>query len=216
MTISSSDTLNSILASLDRIVHVRASEIPEIDLYMDQVTTFMEQHMRQTTRNPGEDKILTKTMINNYTKNELLPPPNKKKYTKEHVIMLIYIYYLKGFLSINDIATLLCPIKEEFFGKKVGDIDMEEIYERVFSMESEKISSLKNDVKQMYEASTKQFTDASDKDRDNLQMFDFICRLSYDVYVKKLLIEKLIDEMEPSDIARKKEKKEKEKNRKDQ
>ena len=73
MTISSSDTLNSILASLDRIVHVRASEIPEIDLYMDQVTTFMEQHMRQTTRNPGEDKILTKTMINNYTKNELLP-----------------------------------------------------------------------------------------------------------------------------------------------
>ena len=93
---------------------------------------------------------------------------------------------------------------------------MEEIYERVFSMESEKISSLKNDVKQMYEASTKQFTDASDKDRDNLQMFDFICRISYDVYVKKLLIEKLIDEMEPSDIARKKEKKEKEKSRKDQ
>ncbi len=194
MTINSDDTLNSILASLDRIVHVKASEIPEIDLYMDQVTTFMQQHMRQTTRNPGDDKILTKTMINNYTKNDLLPPPHKKKYTKDHVIMLIYIYYLKGFLSISDIEKLLEPMKENFFKNDDKRMSMEDIYETLFSMEESKIASLKEEVEEMYKASRTSFEDLPEEEKEYLQTFDFICRLSYDVYVKKLLIEKLIDE----------------------
>lgn len=91
MTINTDDLLNSILSSLDRIEYVRAEDIPDIDLYMDQVTTFMESHLRNSTRNPNEDKILTKTMINNYAKNNLLPPPVKKKYSKEHVLSLIHI-----------------------------------------------------------------------------------------------------------------------------
>ena len=53
-------------------------ELPDFELYMDQVTTFMDERLKNTTRNPGGDKILTKTMINNYAKNNLLPSPNKK------------------------------------------------------------------------------------------------------------------------------------------
>ena len=83
MTIDKNDLLNSILASIERIDYVKSADIPNIDLYMDQVTTFMDEKLQSTTRNPGEDKILTKTMINNYAKNNLLPPPEKKKYTKD-------------------------------------------------------------------------------------------------------------------------------------
>ena len=107
MTIDSEDLLNSILASLDRIQYVSPEDIPNIDLYMDQVTTFMDSKLRSTARYPDEDKILTKTMINNYAKNDLLPPPLKKKYSKEHVLLLIFIYYYKGILSISDIQTLM-------------------------------------------------------------------------------------------------------------
>ena len=82
MTIDNDDLLNSILASLDRVQYINPDEIPGIDLYMDQVTTFMDKRLRSTARYPGEDKILTKTMINNYAKNDLLPPPVKKKYSK--------------------------------------------------------------------------------------------------------------------------------------
>ena len=57
---------------------IRSDLLPNIDLYMDQVTTFMDCHLEKSKRYP-EDKILTKTMINNYTKNNLLPPPDKKK-----------------------------------------------------------------------------------------------------------------------------------------
>ena len=115
MTIDNNDLLNSILTSLDRVRFISPEDIPNIDLYMDQITTFMDSHLHSTARNPGEDKILTKTMINNYAKNDLLPPPVKKKYSKEHVLLLIFIYYYKGILSISDIQKLLGPITERFF-----------------------------------------------------------------------------------------------------
>ena len=79
MHIDTKDLLNSIMDSFDRISYVESSDIPNIDLYMDQVTTFMDKNFRRTTRYPGNDKVMTKTMINNYAKNELLPPPDKKK-----------------------------------------------------------------------------------------------------------------------------------------
>lgn len=72
--------LKSILASISQINYVEPGDIPNIDLYMDQVTTFMDEHLRSSKRYE-DDKVLTKTMINNYAKNNLLPPPVKKKYS---------------------------------------------------------------------------------------------------------------------------------------
>ena len=80
MTIDTKDMLNSILSSISRIDYVRPDDIPNIDLYMDQVTTFMEKELASSKRHE-DDKILTKTMINNYAKNNLLPPPVKKNFT---------------------------------------------------------------------------------------------------------------------------------------
>ena len=91
---SNEERLQDLLAYVDSLTRVHPSEIPGIDLYMDQVTTFMDSHLN-TSKWLGEDKILTKTMINNYAKNNLLPPPVKKRYSKNHLLMLILIYYLK-------------------------------------------------------------------------------------------------------------------------
>ena len=98
---------------------VASSEMPNIDLYMDQVTTFMEEHLEHCKRFP-DDKILTKTMINNYAKNRLLPPPDKKKYSKDHMLFLVFIYYFKNILSISDIQTLLAPLSENFGTDNAG------------------------------------------------------------------------------------------------
>ncbi len=134
MTINTDDLINSIMESLDRITYIDAKDIPSIDLYMDQVTTFMNSKLKSTTRNPKGDKILTKTMINNYAKNDLLPSPEKKKYSKEHILLLIIIYYLKGFLSFNDIQTVLKPITERYY-KNDADFNLECIYNEIFELE---------------------------------------------------------------------------------
>lgn len=194
MTIDTQNLLNSILESLERIEHIKAEDIPNIDLYMDQVTTFMDNKLRKTARNPGDDKILTKTMINNYTKNDLLPPPVKKKYSKEHVLLLIFIYYFKGILSINDIQILLSPITEHF-SQEGKELSLEDIYNEVFSLEKDYVERLKQDVTERFTRSGETFQDASAEEQAFLQQFAFICMLSFDVYTKKLLIEKMIDGM---------------------
>ena len=133
MTINTEDLLNSILESVGRIDYIHPVDIPNIDLYMDQVTTFMEEQLSSTKRYE-DDKILTKTMINNYAKNNLLPPPNKKKYSKEHLLVLIFVYYFKNLLSIKDIEILLKPLTDKYFAVD-SEFDMESIYEEVCKME---------------------------------------------------------------------------------
>lgn len=191
MTIDKDDLLNSILASIARIDYVKSADIPNIDLYMDQVTTFMEKALKSTKRYPN-DKILTKTMINNYAKNDLLPPPIKKKYSKEHLMVLTFIYYFKSILSIKDIETLLAPITEKYFHTE-SELDMAYIYDEVCAFEKERTSILQDDIKVAFDTSKKTFADADEEDRELLQFFSFICMLSLDVYVKKQIIEKLID-----------------------
>lgn len=183
MTISTEDLLNSILESLDRIDYIKPEDIPNIDLYMDQVTTLMDSKLKNSTRNPEEDKILTKTMINNYAKNNLLPPPVKKKYSKEHVLILIFIYYYKGVMSINDIQTILQPITDLYF-KGNTELSLEDIYNEVFSLEKEQVEVMKKDLVEKFKKAGDTFQEAEEEERQFLQFFSFICMLSFDVYVK--------------------------------
>lgn len=201
MTIDTNDILNSILESLSRIDYIRPGDIPNIDLYMDQVTTFMDSQLASTKRYE-DDKILTKTMINNYTKNNLLPPPVKKKYSKEHVLLLIFIYYFKNILSISDIEVVLKPLAEKYFSGD-SDMDLTAIYEEICVMGKNRVEPLKATVKDAYEKSLSAFSKIPEgEERDSLQLFAFICSLSFDVYVKKMMIEKLTDM-----LSEKKEKK---------
>ncbi len=204
MTIDDKDMINSILASVSRIDYIKPEDIPNIDLYMDQVTTFMEEQLASTKRYE-DDKILTKTMINNYAKNKLLPPPEKKRYSREHVLMLIFIYYFKNILSINDIQTLLTPIVQKYF-KSMTEKDMTYIYNEVFSMEKDQIEFLKKDLLRKYKTAQETFSDAAEEDQENLRRFSFICQLSFDVYMKKMMIEHLIDGMNPKPENEKKKK----------
>ena len=196
MKLDTHDMIKSILDNISAIDHIKTADIPNIELYMDQVTTFMDSQMASSKRYP-DDKVLTKTMINNYAKNHLLPSPNKKKYSKEHILMLIFIYYFKSFLSISDIQAILNPLADKYFQKEDG-LNMEDLYNEVFGMEKEQVEYLKNDLLTKYQTANQSFADADDKDRDFLTLFSFICLLSFDVYMKKQLIESIIDSF-PSD-----------------
>ncbi len=212
MTLDNEDVLNSILASLNRIENIKLEDIPNIDLYMDQLTTFMEEKLRKTTRYPNEDKVLTKTMINNYAKNDLLPPPVRKKYSKDHLILLIFIYYFKNILSINDIQTLLDPVKERFHTSDTDNLTLSDIYKVLCEQDAQEVEAVKEDVTRKYHIAQEAFTDAPEEMKDKMQMFSFISLLSYDVYVKKLIIEKLLDNYKEFEETLKNQTKEQAKN----
>ena len=144
MAMNKEELLAAIRDNFSTLDYIRPSEIPNIDLYMDQVTTFMDKRLAKSRRYDN-DKILTKTMINNYAKNDLLPPPVKKKYSKEHMLLLIFIYYFKNILSIGDIQKVLEPISSRFFPEG-GPMKLEDVYEEVFSLEKEQIDLLQEEV----------------------------------------------------------------------
>ena len=193
MNIESDRMIESILDSLSKMEYVKSSKIPNIDLYMDQVLTFMNGHLENVKRYES-DKVMTKTMINNYAKNHLLPAPEKKKYTKEHIMVLMFIYYFKNILSIGDIQSILNPLTDRYFatGK---DLNLEKIYEEVFSLEKGQIEQLKETLTKDYERAGNTFTKEAEEDKEFLQLFSFICMLSYDIYIRKQIIEKIVDTM---------------------
>ena len=211
MTIDSDKILHDLLNSLDSLEGIRPGEIPNIALYMDQVTTFMDEQLEACKRYE-DDKILTKTMINNYAKNNLLPAPEKKKYSKEHVLTLLFIYYFKNLLSINDIQSLLNPLTEHYFGNKAG-FNMEDVYNEVFNLESTESEKLLKDLGKKYALSRETFRKFPENDQEFLQNFSFICLLSYDVYIKKMIIESVIDNINSK--TNKKENSKKESSKKD-
>ena len=199
------ERLQKILEHLDGLDYISPETIPNIDLYMDQVTTFMDKHLNETKRY-SDDKVLTKTMINNYAKNNLLPAPNKKKYTKEHILLLIFIYYFKSLLSFNDIEQLFRPITEKHFNPSDG-MPLEAIYKEVFSQEDSDLERIKSDILEKYKHSSKTFEEKGIEgdDLEYLRLFSWICELSLDVYVKKQVIEQLIDDLrEDPSLKRKK------------
>lgn len=205
MTIDTKDLLNSIMESLSRIDHIELESLPDINLYMNQVITFMEKELHPTKRNE-DDPILTKTMINNYAKNNLLPPPVKKKYSKDHLLLLIFIYYFKSILSIKDIETLLKLMTDAGFGQD-SDKDtssLADMYQQICTMCKGQLEPLKENISSAWETAGETFSEIPDTSKDTFQILAFICSLSFDVYVKKMMIEKLIDTFSSEDSSHKK------------
>ena len=187
------ELMSGILKDMSALNYIKPGDVPNINLYMDQVTTFMYEHLHDTKRTT-DDKVLTKTMINNYAKNNLLPSPDKKKYSKEHVLTLLFIYYFKNILSINDIRSILNPLTEKYFGNDDG-FTMQDVYTEVFSLEAEESQKLLKDLGKKYKIAGETFEDFPDEDQKFLHTFSFICMLSFDVYIKKMLIERMIDNL---------------------
>lgn len=111
------EKLQGVIGEVTSTDTIEITDIPNIDLYMDQVTTFMEESLKSYKRYT-DDKVLTKTMINNYAKAKLFPSPIKKKYTRNHLMLLVIIYHLKSILSINDIKRLLAPVTSTIKGSE--------------------------------------------------------------------------------------------------
>src|SRR5699024_3782183 len=95
-------SMEKLAESLRLNSNLSLDDIPDLNLYMDQVIQLFERQFADTKRNEDE-KVLTKTMINNYAKGKLFFPVENKKYTKEHLILISMIYQMKGAMSLSDV-----------------------------------------------------------------------------------------------------------------
>ena len=121
--------------------NINLNDFPELDLYMDQVMQVFEKRLAYTKRYET-DKVLTKTMINNYAKDNLLINIKNKKYSKNHLILMGLIYNLKGSLSLTDIKTLLTPMVNDLNSGE--DYPLYDVYQSFLDIYDSNLEELKN------------------------------------------------------------------------
>ena len=188
----SEDLINQVLEEIESF---NIDDIPNIDLYMDQVTTYLNGKFN-TSKRHDDDKLLTKTMINNYAKSRLLPPPEKKKYLKDHMIILILIFFFKNVISINDIQTIVTPLLKDYYNNDDIPNSLEDVT-NAFLNHVQKSDLIEPLIKE-FKNSQNIFGDLESSDRESIETIGLIATLSYDMYIRKRLIEKLIDSLPSS------------------
>ena len=122
----------------------RWKDLPEIDLYMDQVISVTDKYLGAFFS--SGDPVLTPSMINNYVKNEVIPPPCKKKYSREHLAKLIVICILKPVMEISAISYIMKRIEKLYGVQKMLDSFSEGFEKRIFSLVPEIESAFDENV----------------------------------------------------------------------
>ena len=171
--------------------NINLDAFPEIDLYMDQVMQLFESKLSYTKRN-DDDKVLTKTMINNYVKGNLLMKIKNKKYTKNHLILMGLIYNLKGALSLTDIKTILTPIVDSF--EKEQEYPLNDIYQSFLDIYDLNLEDLKISPNKIYENIKQLVNNKNDVLGDYEENFLLICAYVSMSNFYRRMSEKIIDE----------------------
>lgn len=183
--------LNKVVEELGLENILSLTDIPSIDLYMDQVTQLFENIYGPTKRHEDE-KILTKTMINNYAKGKLLFPIKNKRYTKEHLILISLIYQLKGSLSISDVKGILDQLNSKI---EQTDIDLDTFYHAYLSLHKKSVDDFKETMEEVKDNLTGEVESIEDKDHTYLEQLLLITSLVNTSNMYRRLAEKLVDQM---------------------
>ncbi|NLE26419.1 MAG: DUF1836 domain-containing protein [Clostridiaceae bacterium] len=158
------------------------NDLPDIDLYMDQVITYLEKQLAVFSKNEDE-KFITPAMINNYVKNEIIPRPLNKKYTREHLAHLISVLNLKNILSLMDITRL---ISHEKIDKPINPL-----FDQLNSIQDEAFKDTALRVRDSLEN-----FDCDNTDEDNEERLSLLAlKFSLEANANRIAAKKILDEI---------------------
>lgn len=182
---------NKLIESLNFDNQLLLEDIPNLDLYMDQVIQLFEDKFATSKRNDDE-KILTKTMINNYAKGKLFFPVKNKKYSKEHLILISMIYQMKSALSINDVKLTL-----EKLNAKITDeeVNLQQLYQSYLDVINKNNVMFKNDIGKQWQDIENEVKELGNDDPAYLEQVLLVATLSNMSNHYRRAAEKIVDEM---------------------
>lgn len=195
------DDLNRLIKEMAPGAPLNLEEIPDIELYMDQVIELMEKKLSLHKRN-SKDKTLTKTMINNYIKAGVLMPSRKKRYSRHHLALLLMLYNTKQVLSINDISMLFTIFKGIEEKSIEQDARIDRIYNLFRELNREPAERLKKDSEEKL-SKIKEITATIEdgKNKESLEWFLMAMCLASRAAMDKRLAEAIIDRYFKTDPA---------------
>lgn len=172
---------------------IRENDFPDMEIYMDQAETFLNREL-DVYKKSEKDKVITKTMIGNYVKHNMLPRPVNKKYTKDHMILLTLIYYLKGTFQMEEIERIVKPLIENYNSEFDDKIDLSALYKGILAVQGKDQELLAESISSMIDESKYQLKETELSDDDMLELFMLIVNLSMKADAQKFLAHKLLKE----------------------
>ena len=184
--------IQTIIESLGLTEEIQVDDIPDINLYMDQLLEFLNNRLCWLKRDPF-DKGLTKTMVNNYTKDQLLIPPQNRKYGRQHSMLLILISQLKSILSISDIKKLFAPILNDINTPDDDVIPLQKIYVTFLELKQEQFAEFHEHFEEKVKYIESRTSAIETTNRDAAELLLIILMLVAQANASKRLAEKMID-----------------------
>jgi len=168
-------------------------DFPDMELYMDQAAAFMNKKLGIYQKDEKEP-VMTKAMISNYVKHDMLPKPNKKKYSREHLAMLTLIFYLKGVLQVQEIERLMKPLIDNHNAEFEEQYDFLRLYAGIESLYNDRRKDIEEEVHRDIDDIKKLLNKYENADDDTAELFMLICLLSMKADAQRYMVQKLMDE----------------------
>ena len=186
------ELLNKLLKEVIAFNDIALSDIPDMDLYMDQVTTLFEKKLYPLKRD-DQDKIMTKTMINNYAKAKIFPPVKSKKYNKEQIILLELIYNLKQNITLTDIDSVFRPIIEDGKKEEKALASIENLYDNFLRLKKDQLEAFETQFNQLRNDITEKSKEMEGENKDLNELILMVFMLTSGANAQKRMAEKIID-----------------------
>ncbi len=190
--------IEKLLDELHLDTFLSSSEIPNLDLYMDQVIQLFENKFAATKRTE-EEKILTKTMINNYSKGKLFFPIKNKKYSREHVMLMNMIYEMKTVLSIRDIKQAVTELNTDV---TENTFDLEKIYNRYLELTGKNAETFQENSLQLSTQVEEKLTQLDIKNHAYYEQLLLILSFVNMSNYYRRAAEKIVDQMENNETKK--------------
>lgn len=186
------DEVRGLAREISGAPQIAQGEIPDIEIYMDQLTTYLDKRLGFYNREEGAP-FVTRSMVNNYSKAGLLPPSVSKRYSQIHIMVLSLVCQLKRLFTIQDLGRLLAPVAEEKEGA-------EGLYRQFLAAQREAFAETP--------AMTEQLLSSLEEDDEAGAKAALVTQLAVRAQRDLLLAERILDSMPvPEKKAQKKKKK---------
>lgn len=185
--------IKSILDDYVNKGRIQAKDFPDMELYMDQAAMYMNKKL-EIYQKPDEEPVMTKAMISNYVKHDMLPKPNKKKYSRDHLAMLTLIYYLKGVLQVQDIEDLMKPLIDNYNAEFAEHYNLLKLYNGIETLYNVHRADIVDEVNQDIDDIKKFLSKYENEDDDATELFMLISLLAMKADAQRYMVQKLMDE----------------------
>ena len=170
---------------------ITTQDLPDMDLYIDQVSTVFQKFLDKLDGSLA-DKYVTKPMINNYAKRGLIARPDGKRYTRDHMVMIAMVIYLRSIFKMEDISKIMKPLIDNYSSEYDDTISPELVYSLAQKATENSRQEFFSGIDESVSVMKSQIEDTDLADDQSMEVLVLILTLAMRAEMEKYLADRLM------------------------